>query len=268
MGRRIGIIAGGGAFPLRALAEARKLGWSCPVAGLRGAAAEELEREAEAFIWVGPMEIEKLVSFFQDHSVTEAVMFGKVEHRTIFAGGFTAEAAAVLGLETPDLQPATLVKSLIETLAARGLKILDPSAFLAPYLCPEGVLGKSDGGGTVSADAAFGWPLVKALADLDIGQTMVVKKRAVVAVEGMDGTDETIRRGASLAGEGIVVLKTARTRQDARIDVPMVGLETVRVLIRVKAAALVIEAERVPFFQKDEALALADEAGLAVLARS
>jgi hypothetical protein len=267
MGRRIGIIAGGGAFPLRALAEAKKLGWFCPVAGLRGAASPELEREAAAFAWVGPLELQKLVSFFQSHNVAEAVMFGKVEHRTIFADGFPEAEIAAMGLQPPDLQPATLLKSLIQGLEIRGLKILDPSAFLAPYLCSEGVLGKIDGGDSVSTDAAFGWPLVKALADLDIGQTMVVKKRAVVAVEGMDGTDETIRRGAALAGEGVVVLKTARTRQEARIDVPMVGLETVRVLTQVKAAALVIEAGRVPFFEREEALALADASGLAVLAK-
>lgn len=268
MGRRIGIIAGAGAFPLRALTEARNSGWFCPVAGLRGAASEDLEREAEAFAWVGPLDLEKVVSFFHSCDVAEAVMFGKVEHRTIFADGFPAAGLAALGLGADDMRPATLIAALIRLFEARGLKILDPSAFLAPYLCPAGVLGKADGGETVSAEAAFGWPLVKALADLDIGQTMVVKKQAVVAVEGMDGTDETIRRGASLAGEGIVVLKTARTRQDARIDMPMVGLETVKVLTRVRAAALVIEAGRVPFFQKDEALALADEAGLAVLARA
>jgi DUF1009 family protein len=267
MGRRIGIIAGGGAFPVRVLAETRKLGWYCPVAGLRGAASEELEKEAQAFIWVGPLELEKLLAFFRSHEVAEAVMFGKFDHRMIFADGFPAGGIAAPGLRPPDLQPATLVISLIEFLEARGLKILDPSVFLAPHLCPAGVLGRVEGVESVVSDAAFGWPLVKALADLDIGQTLVVKKQAVVAVEGMDGTDETIRRGASLAGEGVVVLKTARTRQDARIDVPMVGLETIRVLTRVKAAALVIEAGRVPFFQKEEALALADEAGLAVLAR-
>jgi DUF1009 family protein len=109
--------------------------------------------------------------------------------------------------------------------------------------------------------------LAKTLADADIGQTLVVKDRAVVAVEGMEGTDETIRRGALLAGDGVVVLKTGRTRQDMRIDVPMVGRETVRTLVNVRAAALVIEADRVPFFQKEEALETAGRAGLAVLVR-
>ncbi len=267
MGRRVGIIAGGGEFPLRALAEAKKLGWFCPVAGLRGTASPELEQEAEAFIWVGPLELQKLISFFKSRDVSEAVMFGKVEHRLIFADGFPAGQIEALGLHPPDLSPSHLLMSLMECLEARGLKILDPSAFLAPYFCREGLLGTVDGGRPVADDAAFGWPLVKALADLDIGQTLVVKNKAVVAVEGMDGTDETIRRGAALAGEGIVVLKTARTRQDARIDVPMVGRETIRVLIEARAAALVLEAGRVPFFQKEEALALADAAGLAVLAK-
>jgi len=268
MGRRIGIIAGGGAFPLQALAEAKRRGWSCVVVGLRGAASPDLERDAEAFAWFSPFEVEKLVSFFKNRDVSEAVMFGKVEHRTIFADGFPADALAALGKRPPDLAPLTLLTSLIECLEVRGLKILDPSSFLAPFFRPEGLLGKTAIDEAALADASFGWPLVKTLADLDIGQTLAVKKKAVVAVEGMEGTDETIRRAGALAGQGIVVLKAARTRQDMRIDVPTVGLETIRTLVEARAAALVIEAGRVPFFQQEESLALADQAGLAVLARS
>jgi len=109
--------------------------------------------------------------------------------------------------------------------------------------------------------------LARSIADLDIGQTIVVKDKAIVAVEAMEGTDETIRRAGRLAGPGIVAIKVGRTRQDMRIDVPAVGLETMRVLVAVHGAALVFEAGRVPFFQKEEALALADANGIAVLAR-
>ena len=177
-----------------------------------------------------------------------------------------AEIAA-MGFWPPNLQPTTLLKSLIECLEIRGLKILDPSTFLAPYLCPEGVLGNADGGASVLADAAFGWPLVKALADLDIGQTLVVKRRAVVAVEGMEGTDAAIRRGARLAGAGFSVVKAGRSVQDMRLDVPAVGLDTVRSLVRAGGAALAVDAGKVVFFQKSEALELAERHGLAVVAR-
>ena len=102
MGRRIGIIAGGGEFPRRALAEAKKRGWFVAVAGLRGAAAGELKGEADAFDWFNPFELEKFVSFFKSHDVTETVMFGKVEHRTIFSEDFSPEALSALGFRPPD----------------------------------------------------------------------------------------------------------------------------------------------------------------------
>ncbi len=108
--------------------------------------------------------------------------------------------------------------------------------------------------------------MVRTLADLDIGQTLVVKDRAVVAVEGMEGTDETVRRAAALAGPGVVVLKAARTRQDPRVDLPMVGLETVRTLVEARAAALVVEAGRVPF-SKGEARAAAAAPEVALIGR-
>ncbi|MCX6565647.1 MAG: UDP-2,3-diacylglucosamine diphosphatase LpxI [Candidatus Aminicenantes bacterium] len=267
MGTRIGLIAGGGDFPLQALAEAKKRGCFCAVAALRGAATDELKREADAFEWFGPAELEKLVSFFKSHEIRDAVMLGKVEHRTIFQKDLQDEGLAPLLACLPDRSATTLLQSLIGYLQAHGLAVLDPSEFLAPFFCPEGILGAAAVSEAVGADAAYGWPLAKILADSDIGQTLVVKDRAVVAVEGMDGTDETIRRGANLAGDGVVVLKAGRTRQNARIDMPTVGLETMRTLAKARAAALVIEAARVPFFQKEEALELAARAGVAVLVR-
>jgi len=267
MGPRIGLIAGGGDFPLQALFEAKKQNLTCVVAGLRGAAAAEIQREADAFEWFGPTELGKLVSFFKSQEVRDVLMLGKIEHRTIFQKDFPDEALAPFLARLPDQSPPTLLKALIGYLQANGLAILDPAAFLEPYFCAEGVLGTVPVSDAVSAAAEFGWPLAKTLADTDIGQTLVVKERAVVAVEGMEGTDETIRRGAQLAGDGVVVLKAGRTLQDLRIDVPMVGLTTMRTLTKVKAAALVIEAGRVPFIQKEEALELAAGAGLAVLVK-
>jgi DUF1009 family protein len=257
MGPRIGLIAGGGDFPLQALTEAKKKGFAFVVAGLRGAASAELKRDAEAFEWFGPTELEKIVSFLKNQDVREAVLLGKVEHRTIFQKDLRDEAVLQLLAQLPDQSPAAVLQTLIDDLTARGISILDPTFILAPFFCAEGTLGDTPVSEAVQADAAFGWPLAKALADLDIGQTLVVKGRAVVAVEGMEGTDETIQRGARLAGEGVVVLKVGRTRQDMRIDVPAVGLRTVRTLAKVRAAALVIEAGKVPVFQKEEAVDLA-----------
>jgi DUF1009 family protein len=265
MGRRLGVIAGGGEFPLRAVAEIRRTGAWCAVAGVRGAAAEDLKRTADAFEWVGPTELRKLVDFFRSRDVRDVVLVGKVEHRLVTGGLDEGLAALVAGL--PDLKPTTLLRTVVERLEAEGLSVLDPGFLLRPYLCPAGVLGRVEPTAEVLSDIEFGFPLAKSLADLDIGQTLVVKRRAVVAVEGMEGTDATIRRSFDLAGEGVVVIKVGRTVQDMRLDVPAVGRETVRSLVEARAAALCIEAATTPFFQKEEAVALADGRGLALLAR-
>jgi hypothetical protein len=266
MGQRLGIIAGSGAFPLQAVAEAGNLGYVCVVAGLRGAADEALKLRADAFEWIGPAEIAKLVAFFKDQGVREAILVGKVEHRSVFRKDLGDEAAALLaGLR--ERTPTALLQAVVGYLEAQGIAVKDPAFLLRPHLCPAGVLGGMEPGPDAAADVEFGWPLAKRLADLDIGQTIVVKGRAVVAVEGMEGTDETIARSLRLAGPGVVVIKVGRTRQDTRFDVPAVGLATMRALVRARAAALAIEAGTMPFFQRDESLALADANGIAVIAR-
>ena len=268
MGRRIGLIAGSGRFPLQALAGARAQGYDCVVAGIRGEAAPELKAAAEAFEWVGATELDKLVSFFKAQGVTETVLAGKVEPRTLVRKDLRDGDLARLLSQMKDRTPTAVLRRLFEFLTAQGIKVMDPSFLLAPYLASPGRLSRTEPAASVLADAAFGWRLARAAADLEIGQTVVVKDGTIVAVEGMEGTDEAIRRAGRLAGEGIVAVKAARRRQDcSRPDWPVGAFETVRTLVGVRAAALVFEAAAVPFFQKDEALALADEHGLVVLAQ-
>jgi hypothetical protein len=267
MGPRIGIIAGSGRFALQALEGAKSQGYACVVAGIRGEALPELKVAADAFEWVGPTELDKLLTFFKSQGVAETVFVGKVEPRTLVRRDGLDEGLARLLSQMKDRTPTAVLRTLIEVLTAHGIRVKDPSFLLEPFFCPPGQLSAAAPTPAVQEDAAFGWTLARAIADLDIGQTIVVKDKAIVAVEGMEGTDETIRRAGRLAGEGIVVVKACRSRQDMRIDMPAVGLETLKNLVAARAAALVFEAGRIPFFQKDEALALADANGIAVLAR-
>jgi len=150
----------------------------------------------------------------------------------------------------------------------RGIRFISPEPFLAPLLCAEGVLSKKKPSASIKSDITWGWEKARALADADIGQCVVVKEKAVVAVEGMEGTDAAIRRGGELAGSGVVVIKRARSHQDQRVDLPAVGMDTLRALSEVQGAALCFEAHKMPFFQKAEALELADRHRIVVLARS
>jgi UDP-2,3-diacylglucosamine hydrolase len=267
MGERIGLIAGAGAFPFLALAEARKQGYVCVVAALRGDAGREIGAGAEAVDWFSASELGRLIAFFKSRDIRRVLMAGKIDPRSVFSRETPDSAAQALLSKAPDRTASGLIGALINLLAGEGLSVMDPGAWLAPYFCPAGILTAASPTAGILADIEFGWARARRLADEDIGQTLVVKDRAVIAVEGLEGTDETVKRAGRLAGEGIVVLKAARTGQDMRIDVPAVGAGTLRSLVRIGAAALCFEAGRVAFFDRDESLALAEANRIAVLAR-
>jgi len=164
------------------------------------------------------------------------------------------------------LSPVRMIEALIGFLETQGIRILDPTPFLKDMFCPPGVLTATRPSAAVLEDAAFGFGIARKLADLDIGQTVVVKGRAVVAIEGIEGTDKAIERGGELAGPGTMALKVARSSQDPRIDLPAVGPGTVLSLARSGGSALCFEAGKVAFFRREEAVALADGHRIALLA--
>jgi len=267
MANRLGIIAGSGKFPLLALQEARKQGFSCAVAGIRGEADPKLAAKACLFAWVGAGEISKLVDFFRANEIHEAVMAGKVDHRSLFRGDVFDATAREIVSRLIEKSPSGLIKAVMVYLGRQGIEIKDPTFLLRPFFCHEGIL--SEGGPSPEAlrDIELGWKMAKGLADLDIGQTVILKGGVVVAVEGIEGTDRAILRGGKLAGPGIVAVKVSRTSQDPRIDIPGVGLGTIRSLIKSGAKALCIEAEKVVFFERDRALARANASQIAIMAK-
>lgn len=267
MGNRLGVIAGSGQFPIIILKEAQKSGYKCIIAGVRGEAEDRLRDMVEVFEWFDVDEISRLISFFKRAGIREAVFAGKVDHRVIYKKEKLGRNSFLSGEQVDTRTPTALLEKVIETMAQEGIKIKNPMLFLSSFVCEEGVLTKTKPSPALEEDAAFGWEMAKNIADLDIGQTVVVKDKAVVAVEGMEGTDEAIKRGGRLAGEGTVVIKVTRTSQDFRIDLPAIGLNTVESLIEARSKALCFEAQKMPFFQKDEAISLADTHKISIIAR-
>lgn len=263
MGNQLGIIAGSGVFPLLILEEAQNRGYTCLVAAIKGAAEKSLREKAQIVEWFEVDEISQVVSFFKKSGVQEAVLAGKVDHHLIYKKKTLSQD--FLPLE--DRTSTTLLKAAIEYMAHEGIEIKNPMGFLSSLLCEEGLLTKTKPSADVEEDIAFGWKIAKSLADLDIGQTVIIKERAVVAVEGMEGTDALIKRGGQLAGEGTVVIKVARTRQDFRVDLPAIGLDTVKSLIKAGSRALCFEAQKMPFFQKAKAISLANAHKISIIAR-
>ncbi|MFP4081704.1 MAG: LpxI family protein [Candidatus Aminicenantes bacterium] len=264
MGNQLGIIAGSGEFPFLVLKEAQKSGYTCVAAGIRGQAGGDLAQKAEVFEWFDAEEILNLISFFRSRGVDEAVFAGKVDHRIIYK---IRQSHLPVDLSWKNKTPTSVVKSVIDFLSQKGIEVKDPMSFLSSTLCREGIMTKTEPSQAVKEDIAFGWKIGKNIADLDIGQAVVVKDKAVVAVEGMEGTDEAIRRGSQLAGDGTVVVKVVRSHQDSRIDLPAIGLHTVKSLVEAKSRALCFEARRMPFFQREEAVSLADRHGIVMVAK-
>ncbi len=267
MRKRLGIIAGSGEVPFFIFKEVEKLGYFSQVAGIDGDAEASLEDSIEKFQWFKISQVEDIIKYFKQENIHEVLFAGKIDHRRIYKDqGLSAVLFNIL-TNSKDKSPTSLINLAIEYLSKRGLTVLDPTQFLSSLFFGEGILSKKKPSSQIEKDINFGWEKTRVLADSDIGQTVIIKDKAVVAVEGMEGTDAAIRRGGELAGSGTVVIKLSRSRQDRRIDLPAVGVSTVREMVDAECAALCVEAHNVAIFQKEEAISLADAKGIAVIVR-
>ena len=264
---RLGVIAGSGEFPIHVCQEAQGKGYLCVVAGIKGEAENILEGNVENFVWFDIHEFGNLIAFFKKNQISEAVFAGKIDHRTIYKSEELGETLPLVLGRGKDWTPTTLIQAAIQIFSTQGIIIKDPTPFIASAFCDKGILTETKPSLQMEEEILFGWDIARKLADLDIGQTVIVKGKAIVAVEGIEGTDEAIQRAGELAGKGIVVVKVSRSSQDPRIDLPAVGLETVKSLIHAGAQGLGFEARKIPFFQKKEAISLADSHGIAIFAK-
>lgn len=267
MGNQLGIIAGSGEVPFLVLKEAQKYGYRCIIAGIKGEAETSLQEKVEVFEWFDVDEISNLMSFFKNSGVREAVFAGKVDHRIIYKKEKLGHNSLRIQAKCKNRTPTVLLEAVIDLLAKGGFEIKNPMLFLSSSLSEEGVLTKTKPSHAMEEDIDFGWKIANNIADLDIGQTVIVKDKAVVAIEGMEGTDEAIKRGGQLAGEGTVVVKVTRSTQDFRIDLPAIGLNTMKSLVKAGSKALCFEAQKMPFFQKEEAISLANVYKISIIAR-
>ena len=249
------------------LEEAKKLGYCCVIAGIRGEAEAGLKDKVDIFEWIDVGEILSLISFFKKNRAKEAVFAGKIDHRIIFNKEKFNETSLRLLAQSKERSPSAVIQTIIDFMAREGIQIKDPALFIAPYFCQESVLTETKPSSEVEEDIEFGFKIAKNIADLDIGQTVIVKDKTVVAVEGMEGTDEAIKRGGRLAGEETVVVKVSRSFQDARVDLPAVGLNTVKSIVEAGGRALCFEAQNIPFFQKEKAISLADANRISIIAK-
>jgi DUF1009 family protein len=263
----LGLIAGQGVFPVEVARMARRRGLRVACVALRDQARPELEECVEQITWIHPGEVNAGLAAFRAAGVRDVVMAGKVTKSDLFQnpdGLHLDEQASGLMGELSDRKDDTILGKLADFLEAIGLHLLPQYALTPELLVGAGVLSATVPDAAQQADIAFGFPIAKTIGDLDIGQTVVVKDRAVIAVEAIEGTDATIRRAGAIAS-GACVVKVAKPSQDPRFDVPTIGPDTIAVLAEAKVAVLAFEAGATVVLEREVVVREADAHGIAIV---
>ena len=269
---RIGLIAGNGKFPFLVLRGARSLGHDITVVAIKEEAFPDLQqaaREAGAdYHQVSLGHLGKCIKILKTAGVTQAVMAGQVKHVKIFSGIVPDFTLLSVIARLPARNTDALISAVADVMRDSGIELLDSTAFLQPLLAPPGVLTDRMPDEQEHEDFQFGYRMADAIAALDIGQTIAVKHKAVVAVEAMEGTDEVIGRAGHLAGPGVRVVKVAKPKQDMRFDVPVIGIATIQAMRIAGASALSIDAGRTLVLDGEHVFKSANEAGIAIVGRA
>ncbi len=268
---RIGLIAGNGTFPFLVLRGARSLGREVTVVAIKEEAFPHLEqaaRDAGAdFHCVSLGQLGKCIRILKEAGAVEAVMAGQVKHVKIFSGIVPDFTLLSVFARLPARNTDSLISAVAEVMREAGIELLDSTAFLQPLLARPGVLTERMPNEQEHEDFQFGYGMADAIAALDIGQTIAVKHKAVVAVEAMEGTDEVIGRAGHLAGPGVRVIKVAKPKQDMRFDVPVIGIATIQAMRVAGATALSIDAGRTLVLDGEHVFRSANEAGITIVGR-
>ena len=257
---KVCLVAGSGSLPTAFVKKAQELGDEVFVVGVKGITSIE----ANAYLPLG--KVGTLVKLLEKHHINKLVLLGKFEHKLLFSHLLTLDILALKILKrAKDRRAQSLIRALMDELEEMGFEFIDPKPYLEELLAGKGTLNSVEPSSQAMEDGLFGFPIAKEIAQLDVGQTIVVKEKTVVSVEAMEGTQEAIYRAGKLAGKGCRVIKVARKNQDFRIDVPTVGLDTLEALRQIKADALFLEAGKVYIVDKYKFLKLADKYKISVV---
>jgi UDP-2,3-diacylglucosamine hydrolase len=262
---RWGLIAGNGDFPFLVLEGARSRGIEMAVIAIREEASPALEQSAKRLHWVSLGELSRTIELLHEEGVNHAVMAGQVKHNKIFSSIRPDWRLAKLLFSLQVKNTDSLIGAIARVLEDEGIELVDSTKFLGPLLPEAGILTRRSPDVSEAADISYGREVAQRIAALDLGQTVVVRDRACIAVEAMEGTDETIERAARIAGgQRLVVVKVSKPAQDMRFDVPVVGPKTIEVMRRSNATALAIDAGKTLLFDRDELIRAADDFSIAI----
>ena len=265
-----GLIAGNGKFPFLVLEGARRAGARLSVAAIREETEPEIERAAAeaggSVIWVGIGQLGRMIRFFKREGVERAMMAGQVKHVQIFSGSLPDVRMLKMLLRLPRRNTDALIGAVADELAGEGIELIDSTFFLQDHIPQAGTLTRRTPDERERGDMEYGLEVAREIARLDLGQTIVVRGRACVAIEAMEGTDAVIARAGKLARGRLTVVKVAKPNQDMRFDVPVVGVPTIESMIEAGATCLCITAGKTLMFDRAQMIERADRHRLSIVA--
>jgi DUF1009 family protein len=264
---KYGIIAGNGRFPLLALETARRQGDEAVAFAIKEEAAPEVERAAAKCYWISLGDLSKLIDGCKKEGITQIMMAGQVKHAKIFSAirpdWRLAKLLLTLGTKNTD----SLIGAVVKVLQDEGIQLVDSTLLLKPLLATEGVLTKRKPTSDEMRDIEYGRKIAHTLASMDLGQSVAIADRACVALEAMEGTDAMLRRAASLVeGKNLTLVKASSRRGHLLFDVPVIGVNTIDVMRETGTTAAGIDAGRTLMLDREELLAKANAAGIAIIA--
>ena len=264
--KSIGLLSGIGRLPIEVAKAAKKMGISVYAVGLVDGVEADLAKEVTDYKAISIAQLGSIIEYLKSNNVTDVIMIGKVTKEILFTGQHALPDARMLALLASLKDHSdTMMLAFVKELAKEGIQTFDQTMLLKMIMPKPGVLTKRQPTQQEKEDMEFGFKMAKALGGLDIGQTVVVKNKAVMALEAIEGTDACILRGGKLACGGAVVAKVAKPAQDNRFDMPAVGIKTIETMIEVNASALVIEAGRTLLVDREKALDLADKHDITIV---
>jgi UDP-2,3-diacylglucosamine hydrolase len=263
----LGIIAGNGAYPFLLAESARRAGVKKLVAAaFTGETKPEFAAQVDEIHWLRVGQLARLITSLRGSGVQHAIMAGQIAPQNLF--DLRPDWKTLLLLARLKQRNAESIFAAIgDELARAGVQLLPAVTFLEHLLASPGLIAGRNLSRRQEADVEFGFTIAKEMSRLDVGQTVVVKNGTVVAVEAFEGTNDAVRRGGALARKDAVVVKVSKPNQDLRFDVPVIGVETVRVAAEVKARAIAVEAGRTLLLEKEELVALATRLNVSIVAR-
>ena len=266
MMQKIGLIAGNGNFPLAFAKAAKQKGLQVIAVAHEGETLPELAAAVDGIFWIKVGQLGRMIDIFKEQGVRDVLMAGGIKKTRLFGGSMPDLRGLALLAKMVHKKDDSILRAVARELESEGITVRESTLYLDSLVAQPGVLTRRKPSSDEQKDIEFGWHMAKEIGKLDIGQTVVVKDQAILAVEAIEGTDEAIKRGGRLCGKGAIVVKVCKPQQDLRFDLPAIGATTIASMSEVKATCLAVEANKTIIIDREIVVRDAEQAGITIIA--